>query len=178
MPYDVIPEERAQPSGQWFVVRTKVNAETKAAFHLRNQGFSVYTPRYGKTVRHARQVSRVLRPLFPGYLFVFLGADTPSWHSIRSTVGVIGLVQFGMSPEPVPGAVIDMLRERENENGMVRLLPRNLTRGTPVRMIDGCFADYTALLEDISDEHRAILLIDFMGRQIRVQAPLQQLALA
>ena len=176
MPYDMTPPE--QESGHWYVVRTKVNAENKAVLHLRNQGFTVYLPRYGKTVRHARQVTKVQRPLFPGYLFVFLGTDTPSWHSIRSTVGVIGLIQFGAAPEPVPTAVLDLLRDREDENGMVRLLPKNLSRGTRVRLIDGCFADYTALLEDISDEHRAILLIDFMGREIRVQAPLQQLALA
>ena len=56
----------------WYAVHTHAGAETKAVWHLENQGFSVYLPRYLRRRRHARKVDWVPTPLFPRYLFVFM----------------------------------------------------------------------------------------------------------
>ena len=55
----------------WYVVRVKTAQEDRAVWHLKNQGFHVYMPKYRKTIRHARKVQNVLRPLFPGYPPIF-----------------------------------------------------------------------------------------------------------
>ena len=34
----------------WFVVRLKTGAESRAAWHLNNQGFDVYLPQYRKEI--------------------------------------------------------------------------------------------------------------------------------
>ena len=47
----------------WFVVRLKTGAESRAAWHLNNQGFDVYLPQYRKEIRHARKTQTVLREL-------------------------------------------------------------------------------------------------------------------
>ena len=74
----------------WFAVRTQPRAEEKAVRHLVNQGFAAYLPRYRRRVRHARRNEIVLRPLFPGYLFVELDPARCRWRSINGTVGVHG----------------------------------------------------------------------------------------
>ncbi|MBS0268650.1 MAG: hypothetical protein JSS54_06700 [Proteobacteria bacterium] len=53
----------------WIAVNTHPNRERAAEQHLRNQGYDVYGPVIRKQTRHARRVSDVLRPLFPGYRF-------------------------------------------------------------------------------------------------------------
>lgn len=54
----------------WFVIRTKPNSEKIALLNCERQGFPAYLPLIRKTIRHARTKKEVLRPLFPGYLFL------------------------------------------------------------------------------------------------------------
>lgn len=153
----------------WFVVRTKVGAEERALWHLENQGFEAYLPRYRKVIRHARKTSTVLRPVFPGYLFVYLGLGQERWRAINGTVGVISLVQFGSAPQPLDTAIVDAIRQRE-EDGVVSLVPDSLKAGDRVRVREGAFAEHEALLAEVSDDKRVILLLDLMGREVRVSA--------
>jgi len=53
----------------WYVVHTQPQAETRAAWRLRNLGFRRFPPRINIVRRHARRIIPVLAPLFPHYLF-------------------------------------------------------------------------------------------------------------
>lgn len=159
----------------WFVVRTKTGAEDRAAWHLNNQGFEVYLPRYSKRIRHARKTSTVLRPVFPGYLFVCMDMEAQRWRAINGTVGVINIIQFDGIPCSISDVIITTLRMRES-NGVVNLAPQGLQKGDHVRVLNGAFADYTALLEETSAEKRATLLLDLMGRLVRISVPIENLA--
>lgn len=164
--------------GAWYVVRTKTGAEERAVWHLKNQGFEAYLPRYRKQIRHARKTQTVLRPLFPGYVFVSMDLGQQRWRAINGTMGVISLVQFGDTPKPIPTAMVDLIRAREDAVGVINVAPDGLKKGDRVRVREGAFADYTALLEEVSDEKRVILLLDLMGRAVRISVPMESLAKA
>jgi transcriptional antiterminator RfaH len=164
--------------GAWYVVRTKTCFEERAIWHLDNQGFETYLPRYRKQVRHARKTKTVMRPLFPGYVFVKMDTRQQRWRSINGTVGVISLVQLGDTPRPIPTDIVDAIRQREDEVGVVTLAPYGLKNGDRVRVREGALSEYTALLEDISDEKRVFLLLDLMGREVRVSVSIENLAKA
>jgi len=162
----------------WFVVRTKTGAEDRAAWHLKNQGFEAYLPRYRKQVRHARKTSTVLRPVFPGYIFVQMDMAQQRWRAINGTMGVISLVQFGETPRPIADAIVDAIRSGESD-GVVSLVPQSrFKKGDRVRVREGAFADHTALLGEVSDDRRVVLLLDLMGREVRVTAPVEHIAKA
>ena len=158
----------------WFVVRTKSNAEERAVWHLKNQGFEVYLPRYRKQVRHARKTQTVLRALFPGYVFVYMNPERQRWRSVNGTVGVVSLVQFGDKPHPVSGVIVADIRARE-EDGAVSLAPQGLQKGDHVRVREGAFEDHMALLAEVCDQKRVILLLELMGRKVRVSAQTEHL---
>ena len=164
--------------GAWYVVRTKTGAEERAAWHLKNQGFEGYLPRYRKQVRHARKTATVLRPLFPGYVFVCLDLGQQRWRAINGTFGVIGMVQFGEVPQSVPDSMVQAIRAREDSLGAVNVAPQGLQKGDRVRVREGAFAEYTALLEEVSDDKRVILLLDLMGRAVRISVAAENLAKA
>lgn len=164
--------------GAWYVVRTKTGAEERAVWHLKNQGFDAYLPRYRKQIRHARKTQTVLRPLFPGYVFVCMDLGQQRWRAINGTMGVISLVQFGDTPKPIPTAMVDLIRAREDAVGVINVAPDGLKKGDRVRVREGAFADYTALLEEVSDAKRVILLLDLMGRAVRISVPMESLAKA
>jgi transcriptional antiterminator RfaH len=154
-------------ASNWYVVHTHPHAETKSATHLAWQGFSVYLPRYLKRRRHARRVEIVAAPLFPRYLFVAMDCMKQRWRSVSSTVGVSRLICHGEVPVVVPCAVIDEIRARE-DNGMVQLIERRLAPGDKVRIAGGAFSDSMGLFECASDRDRVAVLLDLLGRKVRV----------
>lgn len=154
---------------RWYVVHTQPNRKARADLNLRRQGFSTYLPRYVRRRRHARRHEMVARPLFPRYLFVALDPARDRWRAIHSTFGVNHLVLAGEEPLPVPDGVVDEIRARENGDGFVKLgLPAGIGPGSQVRLIDGVFADATGVLERIADDRRVAILLELLGREVRV----------
>lgn len=164
---------------RWYVVRTQPQAENKAVSHLGRQGFETYLPRYLKKRRHARRVETVQAALFPCYLFVAIDRHAQRWRSIGSTVGVSHLVCNGDEPAPVPDNVIAMLRGREDEQGLV-CLPTHpaFSAGDRVRLLDGAFADCVGLFEGMKDIERISVLLDLLGRKVRVLLDVNSVAAA
>lgn len=164
---------------RWYVVHTHPHSETKASLHLGRQGFVTYLPRYRRQRRHARRAEIVPRPLFPNYLFVAFDIARDRWRSIHSTVGVNRLVMAGEEPVPVPDDVVEEIRRREDAQGYVVLgLPAGVKIGSPVRLIDGIFADARGILERIVDNRRVAILLQLLGREVRVSVPSATIGIA
>lgn len=152
---------------KWFVVQTRLNSERKATTHLTRQGFEVYCPTYLRRRSHAGKVDTVAAPMFPRYLFVAIDLDTQPWRSIRSTFGVTQLVCHGERPAELPGAIVADLRSREDERGLIRL-DRVFRPGEKIRVVGGTFANHLGLFEAASDSERVAVLLDLLGRKVRV----------
>lgn len=158
----------------WCAVQTHMRAEDKAAFHLTRQGYTVFLPKHLKRRKHARRVDWVPAPLFPRYLFVAVDPAATRWWSIHSTVGVSKLVCFGKVPAAVPAEIIEEIKARQDENGLVKLRAGcGFKRGDRVRIIDGPLSDLEGLFDCASDDERVTILLNLMGRQVRVRVPLE-----
>jgi hypothetical protein len=96
----------------WILVYTKAHAEAWTDINLRRQGFETLMPRVA--------ARGGFRPLFPRYLFVGAAQEVRT-QPVRSTLGVMYVVHFGDRPAAVPIHVIDEIRGRMNENGVVHL---------------------------------------------------------
>ena len=154
---------------RWYVAQTQVHAERKASEHLLRQGFGVYLPRYLKQRRHARRVERVAAPLFPRYLFVSIDLTAQRWYAIQSTVGIARLIRQGDLPVAVPDGIVDGLKDREDPEGYVQLAQRpRFAPGDKVRVSDGAFSDCLGLYEGINGNDRSAILLDLLGRKVRV----------
>jgi transcriptional antiterminator RfaH len=156
-------------SEAWYVVQTQVNAEAKAARNLVRQGFEIYLPRYLKRRSHARKIEKIATPLFPRYLFVQIDMAAQRWRSIQSTFGVSRLVCNGPDPAPVAQQVLNLLKAREDEGGYVKLDQRpKFALGEKVRVLAGVFADNLGLFDGLADRDRVAILLDLLGRKVRV----------
>jgi transcriptional antiterminator RfaH len=165
------------PASRWYVVQTHPHAEARAAQHLNRQEFVTYLPRYLKKRRHARRVEEVTAPLFPRYLFVSIDLATQRWLSIRSTFGVTRLVCHGDRPAAVQDEIVEALRQREDENGLVKLDRRpQFAPGDKVSVLYGPFQDCWGLYEGMSGKERVAILLDLLGRKVRVNVDPEFLA--
>ena len=158
----------------WCAVQTHVRSEDKAAFHLPRQGYDVFLPKYLKRRKHARRIDWVSAPLFPRYLFVGIDSDTTSWWAIRSTIGVSSLLCFGDVPAVVPMDIITEIKARQDEKGFVKThAGYTFKRGDRVRIINGPLNDLEGLFESPTDEERVTVLLNLMGREVKVRVPLE-----
>jgi transcriptional antiterminator RfaH len=153
----------------WYAVHTHPREELKALAHLQRQNYRVYLPCYAKKIRHARKNERVVRPFFPRYLFVHLNLATMGWRSIRSTIGVSDIVCFGDQPAPLPTGVIETLRSQEDAEGLIQMARKNLLKpGDSIVVLSGPFARQLGLCDGVSDNERVAILLDLLGRKVRV----------
>jgi transcription antitermination factor NusG len=96
----------------WVLLYTKARAESWADINLRKQGYETLLPRVRQHDGFA--------PLFPRYVFV----GSPSamdLRPLRSTRGVLYVVHCGEHPARVPADVVEEVRARMDEHGIVHL---------------------------------------------------------
>ncbi len=168
----------SERASHWYVAQTHPRAEAKAAEHLTRQGFGVYLPHFRKKRRHARRIDVVKAPLFPRYLFVSIDVATQRWLSIQSTVGVARLICHGEAPAPVQRGIIETLRQREDDDGFITLPPRLFKPGEELRVLDGAFTGTFGLFEGMTDSERVTILLDLLGRKVRVTLDAESVAAA
>jgi len=146
----------------WGIIQTHSNREAVAAAELARKGIQNYLPRIAII---GRLGTRRLVPLFPGYLFVRIG---PLWYPIISTVGVLRLLRNGeRQPARIDDAIVRDIRARE-VRGIVQL-PKRIAVGDRVKIIRGSFRDHVAVYEGMSGKERQRVLLELLGRQVRVE---------
>ena len=157
------------PSPQWYVVQCKPRQDARAEENLRNQHIPCYRP--VRTVQAIRQgkATHVEESLFPGYIFVHLCRLTDSWHTIRSTRGVLRLVTFANTPVAVePGLIEDIKRRLEQHDEQPLFAP-----GSTVHLTEGPFKDLDAIFSKTDGDERAIILLQILQRQQHLSVPLR-----
>lgn len=163
---------------EWFAIRTKPNREMNARGQYERQGYVVYLPLIRKTVRHARRREEVLRPFFPGYLFLHLAPAERHWVTIASTRDAIGPVCFGDQYVPVPEWVIEDLKARE-EGGAISLAELQRERLSPGAAVEVRLDETTTapgLVYSQRGEENVVVLLSLMGRQVKTTVPLDQVS--
>jgi len=159
-------------SEKWYLIQCKPRQEVRAAENLRNQSYTCYLPmQQVERLRHGKTVM-VCEPLFPGYLFVQLGALTASWAPIRSTRGVLRLVTFANQAVPLATGLIEGVRTRLARATPIKPL---FSHGQKVLLTEGPFRDLDAIFSSMDGEERAIILLKIMQREHRLSVPMKAL---
>lgn len=157
---------------RWYAVRSRARAEARAVANLERQGFPAWLPLYRKARRHAGRTETVLRPLFPRYLFVAMDLTADRWRAVLSTYGVANLLGTADGPTPVPDDLIDGLKARADSDGAFTLAnARRLRPGEKIRLTGGPMESLEGIFETIDDQDRVVVLLDLLGRAVRVAVP-------
>ena len=152
---------------RWHVVQTQPLQERRAVQHLQRQDYHIFWPSYRRTIRHARRSSVTLVPLFPGYLFLRLEASHDRWRRINGTRGVVRLLTQGDVPQVLPHGVIEALQAEAGPDGIMNRQV-SLHVGETVRILQGPFTDLPGRLERLDAAGRVCVLLDLLGRSVRV----------
>ncbi len=158
----------------WYVVETGPRQEGLAVEELKRQGFETLYLHYVAVAGRPHRRIRVLRPLFPHYVFASL-ANGQSVPQINRTIGVSAVVAQGDKPLAVPKPVIEELRQRGDAHGLVQLSPEQTEehrirfyRGEGVRVVEGSFAGFLGIV-DVDSGPKVELWVQGFGGRVKVQ---------
>lgn len=157
---------------EWRVVYCKPRQEARAQLHLSNQNYRVFLPQVRLRKRLRGRDRICIEPMFPRYLFVSLHAQHQSWAPIRSTRGVVGLVRIGDVAPTVPNELIDQLLSFSDDHGVIETSRQQLRARQPVEITAGPFAGYRGLFECRTGRQRAMILLEVLSRQQRIEVPM------
>lgn len=159
----------------WFLIHTKPKQEWIALQNLTRQGYECYLPHRPVEKLRRQKLTLVNEPLFPRYLFVKQAQDAvnTSYAPIRSTLGVIKMVSFGLEPAQVPDALVSAIHQQEQS---LQNLPESLYKtGERVKVFEGGFMDVQAIYQAKDGECRAFVLIEMLGKLQRVSVGVETL---
>lgn len=161
-------------SPQWYLLQCKAQQQTRAQWHLAEQGFEYYFPLHTVKRIAKGKVQTRTEALFPGYVFINL-SDESKWSALRSTRGVSKIVSFNGSPHPVPDALIAGLLQRFATPAP----PVNLFKsGERVVITEGCFRHIEAIVKSVKADERIIVLLKILQTEQALEMSPAQLAKA
>jgi transcriptional antiterminator RfaH len=153
---------------EWYAVRTKRNEEARAEFNLRGRQVQTFAPKL-------RELSTsdyggghyVSKPLFTSYIFARFNLRR-QLHDINYTRGVRCVVSFGGNPIPIDDKIIDLIKERIDDDGFVRL-GEELTRGDRVTIKFGPLKSLVGIFQKkIKETDRVKILLNAVSYQNHV----------
>jgi transcription termination/antitermination protein NusG len=170
----------AQPEAdnkEWFVIHTYSGYENKVKTNLehriqtmdmQNRIFQVVVPVEDEIEIKDGQRRTVQRKIFPGYVLVEMAMTDESWYVVRNTPGVTGFVGSGNKPVALQeDEVKAILKQMRVEAPRVKVA---FSKGQSVRIIDGPFADFIGVVDDLSYEKGKVRgLVSFFGRETPVE---------
>ena len=161
----------------WFIIHCYSGYEHKVRHNLEQRIesmgmqdfiFQVVVPTVEEIELKDGKRRTVERCLYPGYLMVQMQLSDDSWYVVRNTPGVTGFVGMGNHPTPLRSeAVQRILRRMESTAPEVRA---TFKRGQKVRIVEGPFADFIGVVDDIDEERTKVrVLVSFFGRETPVE---------
>jgi transcriptional antiterminator NusG len=166
-----------QPAGSWYVVHSYSGYENKVKQNLEQrietmdmQGsiFEVVVPTEEEVEIRDGKKKTSRKRVFPGYILVHMVLDDESWYVVRNTPGVTGFVGSGTRPIPLTEPEVAKILERmEAEQPRMKV---NFRLGETVRIVEGPFADFMAVVDEIHPERGKVrVLVSFFGRETPVE---------
>jgi len=174
--------------GAWYVVhsysgyekKVKANLETRVkSMHLEDKIFDVTIPMEDVVEYKGGKKVTVERKKFPGYVLVRMYMDDDSWYAVRNTPNVTGFVGSGTKPSPLSRREVEHILGVAKEEGTKKSKPTFKPAwevGETVRVVEGPFADFNGLIEDINvDQSKVRVLVDIFGRETPVELNFDQI---
>ncbi|MDX8390078.1 MAG: transcription termination/antitermination protein NusG [Mariprofundaceae bacterium] len=168
----------------WYVVQAYSAMEDKAVTLLKERiersGLDdkfgeILVPREDVVELKDGQKVTTQRKFFPGYILVEMELDDDTWHIVKDSDKISGFLGSGGKPRPMPQSEVDALIH-QIEEGVERPRPKVLFDiGEAVRVIDGPFASFNGLVEEVDEESAKLKVsVSIFGRPTPVELDYSQ----
>ena len=159
-------------SALWYAIHTHPKEEDRAANNLIAWNVETFNPK----IRDRRlnpftgAATYEKKPLFPRYIFARFDAGV-LLSKICFTRGVRSVVGFGNGPVPVEDEIINFIKQRTGEDGLIQL-GEELKRGDLVTVKNGLLGELSGIFErEIKGTDRVKILLSAINYQASIVIP-------
>ena len=154
-------------SKSWIVARNKPNQDKIALINLERQNFEFFQPTFKTMSRVQNKFKEIIKPVFPGYIFVAINLEEKNWHKINNTRGISSIIVFGNEIPLIHCELIKELQHRFSLNSSPKAVdPFEI--GMNAEITNGPFAQLIGKIDEIDADQRIWILLDILGNQTRV----------
>ncbi len=157
------PENVGYP---WFAVRVRSNREHVVSLHLRERGFEQFCPSYQVENQWTDRKKLTERFLFPGY--VFCRVNPSDRLPVLIIPGVVGLISFGTTPEPIPDIEIERV-QRLVQSGLPLAPWPYLQAGDRILIEHGPLAGLEGVLQRAKGKYRLVVSLNLLQRSVSAE---------
>jgi transcription antitermination factor NusG len=148
----------------WYVIQTKPKKEDEAKSYLSTKGVEVFSPLMENFLLRNGRMNKELKSLFPGYIFGKFDLEQ-NYPLVRWAKGVKKVLGFGEYPTPISEEVVEIIRERTDTQGVVRLKSQ-FQANDVIRIKTGPLKDLLGIFERwMPDGERVRILLSLMSYQ-------------
>lgn len=144
--------------------------------HMQDQFGEILVPTEEVVELRGGQKRKSERKFFPGYVLVEMEMNDKTWHLIRSIPKVLGFIG-GTSDKPAPITMkeAEVILQRVQDSSD-KPKPKILFEiGEVVRVIDGPFADFNGVVEEVNyEKNRLRVAVLIFGRSTPVELQFDQ----
>jgi transcriptional antiterminator NusG len=165
----------AIPEIHWYVVHTFTGYENKVKANLekiienrelQDEIVDIRIPVEIVTDGEKQKESKLL----PSYVLVKMLMNDANWHVVRNITGVTGFVGPGSKPVPLSDEEVSRMGIE------ISVVTLDYEVGDYVKIIDGPLANYTGVVQSISDDRKNVtVLASMFGRNTPVDLKSNQL---
>ena len=153
---------------QWYVIQTKPKKESEAESYLSVKGLEIFFPLMESFPQRNGRINREVKPLFPNYIFGNFDA-VQDYTLVKYAKGVNRIVKFGADPIPLSEMVIEEIKKRMDESGVIRKRV-DLKPNDCVRVKSGPFRDFLGIFEKwLPEKERVRILLNLIGYQPQIE---------
>lgn len=168
----LVSDERNLTGHPWFALRLRSNYERVAGAHLQERGFERFAPSYQVEKRWSDRTKLTDQFLFPGY--VFCRFDPNDRLPVLTVPGVVDIVGFGKSPEPIPDCEIERVR-RMVDSGLPLAPHPYLQVGQAVLIEEGPLSGVEGILVEMRGRARLVVSINLLQRSVSAEVDRQSI---
>lgn len=171
-------------SARWYIVNVYSGSEKKVAESLREQIIlknmqdrilEVFVPTENVVEIKKGKKVEAERKFFPGYILVKMEMSDETWLVVKSTPRVSGFLGSRNKPQPISDAEVEKIMNQIKEGLEHPQTNIAYETGEQVRVIDGPFASFVGIVEDVDNEKsRLKVSVSIFGRYTPVELEFSQ----
>ena len=171
-------------SARWYIVNVYSGSEKKVAESLREQIIlknmqdrilEVFVPTENVVEIKKGKKVEAERKFFPGYILFKMEMSDETWLVVKSTPRVSGFLGSRNKPQPISDAEVEKIMNQIKEGLEHPQTNIAYETGEQVRVIDGPFASFVGIVEDVDNEKsRLKVSVSIFGRYTPVELEFSQ----
>jgi transcription antitermination factor NusG len=165
--HPAFPRSPGSSGPAWYPLQTRYQCEKKVDKALRDEGFESFAPMQLEQRRWSDRTKRVESPLFPGYTFVRMEAESRSLIKVLRLPGLVRFVTSGRELVAVPNEEIEIVRALVQSNTSYEPGPFPAV-GEKVRIHGGCLEGVEGVLTAQTGRGEIVVSVGAIQRSLKI----------